>query len=38
MLSDIDNKISQAQRNTKQGELGHALAINKINEIKLSLA
>ena len=37
MLQKIDQKIDQAQRNANQGELGRTLAMNKINEIKLSL-
>ena len=34
----MDTKIDQAKRNVAQGELGRTLAMNKINEIKLSLA
>ena len=38
ILSDMDKKIDQAKRNVAQGELGRTLAMNKINDIKLSLA
>ena len=38
MLTDMDKKIDQAKRNVAQGELGRTLAMNKINDIKLSLA
>ena len=34
----MDKKIDQAKRNVAQGELGRTLAMNKINDIKLSLA
>ena len=34
----MDKKIDQAQRNVAQGELGRTLAMNKINDLKLSLA
>ncbi len=37
MLVKIDEKLAQAQKNTAQGENGRTLAMNKINEIKLSL-
>ena len=33
----MDKKIDQASRNVAQGELGRTLAMNKVNEIKLSL-
>lgn len=38
IISELDKKIDQAKRNVAQGELGRTLAMNKINEIKLSLA
>ena len=38
LVSEIDKKIDQAQRNVEQGELGRTLAMNKMNEIKLSFA
>ena len=38
MMEKIDQKLDQAQRNANQGELGRTLAMNKINEIKLSLS
>jgi hypothetical protein len=37
IMTEIDQKISQAERNANQGELGRTLAMNKINEIKLHL-
>ena len=37
-MTDIDKKIDQATRNVAQGELGRTLAMNKINDIKLSLS
>ena len=36
-MSDIEHKLEQATRNVAQGELGRTLAMNKINDIKLSL-
>ena len=38
ILSQIDSKMEQAQRNAAQGELGRTLAMSKINEIKLAFA
>ena len=38
IISEIGAKIDQAGRNVAQGELGRTLAMNKINEIKLSLS
>ena len=38
ILTEMDKKIDQAQRNVAQGELGRTLAMNKVNELKLSLA
>ena len=38
ILKVIDEKISQAQRNANQGEIGRTLAMNKVNEIKMGLA
>ena len=37
ILGEMEHKIDQAQRNVAQGELGRTLAMNKVNEIKLSL-
>ena len=37
LMSEIDEKVAQAERNANQGELGRILAMNKINEIKLNL-
>ena len=37
ILAEMDHKIDQAKRNAVQGELGRTLAMNKINELKLSL-
>ena len=33
----MDHKITQAKKNANQGELGRTLAMNKVNELKLSL-
>ena len=38
LVKDINHKIEQAKRNIDQGEIGRTLAMNKINEIKLSLS
>ena len=37
LMTEIDTKVAQAERNANQGELGRTLAMNKINEIKLHL-
>lgn len=37
LMTEIDQKVAQAERNANQGELGRTLAMNKINEIKLHL-
>ena len=37
LMTEIDTKVAQAERNSNQGELGRTLAMNKINEIKLNL-
>ena len=37
LMTEIDTKVAQAERNANQGELGRTLAMNKINEIKLYL-
>ena len=37
ILAEMDHKIDQAKRNAVQGELGRTLAMNKVNELKLSL-
>ena len=38
LMTEIDTKVAQAERNANQGELGRTLAMNKINEIKLHLS
>ena len=37
LLDEIDTTLDQAQRNADQGELGRTLAMNKVNQIKMSL-
>ena len=37
IISSIDHTLEQANRNVAQGEIGRTLAMNKINEIKVSL-
>jgi hypothetical protein len=37
-LEEVDHKLAQSNKNVKQGELGRTLAMNKVNEMKISLA